>query len=281
MKSAIYLVAAPAVVAVLGCGGLAASVAPGDHLRAVCDAQPAVAIPDDLALVPITSGAPVPRGVPIEVRAKGLLVDGRNVAAADLRAEVARSAQLRGERVAVVVVDPELSASSGIEVLVAARDAGLADIAVVGASGEPWDLPPWPDPALAEEVLAELAGQDPATRAVLLAERMQGAVAACPGAADTFAAVAHAAPEQRCPILAVGLDESLPTCLLTDADRVTTLAQVAVTPTRATPPAVLRFTLDPAGAPISMGAEAQWRDVMSELDRRRPATAWLDAALGD
>lgn len=272
--------AAAALLAVaLGCGGLGRSVEPRAHLDRVCAALPPVHLPDDLGRVPITGGAAVPPGLVIEVRRDGVLAGGFAAPGDELVEAVRRYLPGGRDPVAVVLVDPELPASAGIDVLVAVREAGIARVAIVGDSGEPWDLPAPPVPELADEVQAELAGADPATRALRLADRMADALIACPGATKVFAAISLAAPAHRCALLAQGLDETLPVCFATHSDRVVTLAQLVLAPAAATRPAVLEVTLDPAGPRIELGAEARWADLVRRLDQERPQTAWLERQL--
>jgi hypothetical protein len=57
----------------------------------------------------------------------------------------------------------------------------------------------------------------------------------------------------------VGLEEALPSCPLTDGDRLVTLVQVMATPPDPRMPAVLAW--DPAAAPLAVDPGARWADV--------------------
>lgn len=248
----------------LACGAGSAEVAA--NLDAYCAAASSPHLGGDL---PNATAAPSELGTVtvIAVRAGGATrVDGQEGDLAALLEERLRWARMIGDEARfALAVDRTVSAQELGPVLLALESAQVREVAVVAWSSVPLDLPPYADPALAAEVEAELATLDPSQRAVRLAQRIADEVALCPGAASVFAAIANAAPEQKCSLMSAGLAESLPRCPLTDADRVMTLVQVSVRPAYELRPTHRTRSVGALQGEVGNNPGATWQELWSGL----------------
>ncbi|MCA9705632.1 MAG: hypothetical protein KDK70_07285 [Myxococcales bacterium] len=131
------------------------------------------------------------------------------------------------------------------------------------------------DPKRLAALHAKLDGADPSQRAATLAQEIQAAMPPCPGMTNAFSAVAAAAPDQRCPLLARGLSEGLVGCKCPKEDEMLTL--IYAISLGSTPPgrltAMVPVTLDPA-APPRPGAT--WAEVVAGLDEAALGSLWID-----
>ena len=262
------------VVLALACG-LGASVPIRAHLEQVCAVSGAFPIPPGLDLVPLDLPASEARpGAILELRLDELRVDGGTVRSdLDQRLSSAKARSTGGPT--ALLVEAEVPAALVLEVLDALQAAGMSEVSLVGWSNQVVELPPFPDPELGAELTGALAALSPEERVMHVVEAMTTEVRLCPGAQEVFGAVATGTPDARCAMIAVGLDEALPMCPLTDADRVMTLVQATVQPPDPRRPVGVPVALDPAAPPLAVPATMPWRELLPRWARTEPRPGWL------
>lgn len=217
-------------------------------------------------------------GIKLEVRTDGLRVGDETVEPAQLGDRLRSAAEmadvLGSPRAILLLVAPEVEAARVVDVLATAQAAGIARVSLVGRSTVARELPPFPDPELGAELTAELGSSTPSDRAMLLAQHISDEIRLCPGATEVFSAVSNVTPDQRCTLVALGLDESLPTCLLTDVDRVLTVVQVALQPLDPMRPTAVVLDLDPAAQALAVAPTVPWRELLPQI-ARTAGTRWV------
>lgn len=253
-----YPALVPAVVlvpALLACGGLGASVKPGEHLKQVCEAGGSVSLEHvpvkiDRPYVPLEPGFQVVVG-PYDIRAGFQFAQE----AAELKPALEREDRI------LLELAPDTASSKVLDVLRASHAAGVKTVDLIVASNEQVQLPPYPDPDYGLTFQARLHGLDASQRAVLGAQEIEGLIRLCPWAQEVFAAVASASPDSRCELVAYGLQEALPICLATDSDKVVTAVQVVSQPSSEWRPTALTLKLTDDGEPLEVPAGATWKDL--------------------
>jgi biopolymer transport protein ExbD len=263
------------VLGSLACGGVA--VEPQSHLQAVCDAAGVeVSTGLELAQADIPFEA-VEVGAYIRVEPAGVFIDDWNEApASELESKVKDLVGSRGtDRPLLLGVAADTPMSELIAVLRAVRSAGLDSVGIVVHTPDVPELPPFPNEAYAEELKARLDGAaDPSTRATLAAQELETLVTLCPGAVQTFSAVASASADTKCTLIAYGLGEALPNCVLTDGDKVVTAVQVLMMPPEAGARTALTVAL---GEGDALPADGVWRDHVAWVVAHRGASISLPA----
>lgn len=254
------------VLSGLACGGLGPSVDPQTAIRPLCDTTSA-GLDGDLPIVDAAPSDPGD-GVAVVLRADGgVQVDGRPGDDADLSALLAEQLELqrllRGRDAGGVklAVERDVPAERVARVVAALESAGQTELTLVAWSGARREAARYPDPAYAAELHEALTHANPAERATLIAARMAQEIKLCPPASNVFQAIAAASPDMRCELFAVGLSEALPSCPLTDGDRVVTLAQVMVEPSGEHPPTTHRMRTAPLLASLAAEPDAPWHRV--------------------
>lgn len=153
-------------------------------------------------------------------------------------------------------------------------DAGHAKGHLLLATKDVGTLPAPRQPEALAKMHARVDGVDPSQRATLLAKEIEQKMPPCPGVKKTFSAVATAAPDQRCPLMAKGVSEGLVACGCPDADELLTLLYGVSVGTE--PPDRLSVasgvTLDPGAA--SRPGET-WAQVVAGLDPAALGALWV------
>lgn len=264
------------------CGG--PSVQPAAHLQQVC-AEGGLVM-SSTALLPLDRPSEaLPSVVRVELRPELTLVDGWEESSPEglgealaERAERARALSAHSdppfEGRLLLMVSPEVSAEVVRDTVHRAHAAGFSALDLAYRSPEAHDLPPYPDPEYAAELKAQLADVPLDTRQTLAAREISDLLALCPPAQDVFAAVAHAAPESKCELLALGMDEALTPCLATDGDAVLTALHLLSEPSGTHRPTVVRVGLDP-DSEVLVEAEGTWSELGPALAELEGRTVWL------
>lgn len=225
------------------------------------DRSPAAA-PDDAFAVELAAGS-VMRVQGRELSpyqiAEGL---GRQLAMEYRRAEMMGKAGPDRFALTIAAEVPRGRVSSALEQLHAAK---LSQGVLVLAANEKAELPEAPDPALVEEIVTEAKDLPPDQKAVKLATRMNALVGGCPAAQKAFSAIAGAAPEQRCKLLAAGVSESMVTCGCPAQEKkiLSVLHAINVGDGDGSLGVAVPVTIDP-GAKLAEGAS--WSEVVSALE---------------
>jgi hypothetical protein len=266
----------------LACGGM--SVDPGTQMEPVCKLSGKVNITGDL----VQLDAPVvelPEGIQLQVNTEGMFVGWTQTTdAAELTEKLREEAEVAGMLTVhtgggptqvplLVMISPEVPASRVGEVLRAAHAAGLASINLIVWSKTPVDLPPYPDPAYAEELKGRLALVASEDRQRIAAKEISGLITLCPGMQRAFEAVAYAAPDQRCALITAGMAEALPTCIATDGDKVLTAMQIISEPPGDFVPTAVHVQLDPEATPVE--AAGTWADLAPKLAAKKGEKVWM------
>ncbi len=273
----------------LACGS-SPSVAPRAHLKPYCD------LPTGLAPPQLEWAGPLPGDTPAQsppglyrdftqpnplndlrvdwgrtpsvlVTASGAIeVDGQTVPLDALpkaitNAQEARESEFRSMGVYTldvlsVVADARAPSAAVAGVLAAAGRANLRFARLLVSSAQPHTLLTAPDPARADAMRKTLLTTFPDQRGMISAVAVEDALRFCPGKQKLLDAWAMAAPEHKCELLAVGLEEVLPYCPLTDADAVISIAQVIYEPITPNQPA--HFVVGLQGDPPAPGEAVTW-----------------------
>lgn len=192
-------------------------------------------------------------------------------------AEEREAAKLRGEapKAWALTIGGDTPRAEVAAVVKALADTGEREGSLV-LTVEPTEPVPQPrDPKRLAELDGTMTDGDPSMRATLLAREIQTAMPPCPGMVKTFSAVASAAPDQRCPLIARGISEGLVSCQCPKEDEMLTLIYAAslgsTPPTRLS--TVAAVTLDPAATPR---AGATWSEIVAGLDEAALKSLWVD-----
>jgi biopolymer transport protein ExbD len=274
---------AVSVAFVLACGGV--SVEPRSHLEAVCKQTGPVDIRAPLAQTDLAA-KPLRLAVTITLHDSEHLVnwhrfDSRASLTDVLREELETQAVL-AERLGegadprvLLIAAQDTPAGLVRDVVQAAHEVGVGNLDIALASNEPYAPVPYPDPDYAAELQARLSAVSPESRAVELAQELEGLLTACPDGQSAFAAVAMASPDTKCEMFAAGLGEALPGCVLTNGDKVVTAVQVATEPTAPTQPTYISVTPTPDGAAVAFRPGETWSDVAGRLVAHDGTPVWL------
>lgn len=265
------------------CGG--PSVDTEAHLRQVC-AEGGEVITKTPLLPLDRASTPLPSLVRLELQPGEALVDGWEEALSpehlsQTLAERAEQARLLGEYsdtpfdgTLLLLVSPEVPASEVRDAVHHAHAGGFVSLALAFRSPEPHELPPYPDPAYAAELQARLADVPLDTRQMIAAEELSGLIALCPPAQEVFSAIAVVSADQKCELIARGMDEALGPCVATDADAVVTALHVLSEPSSTHRPTVLRLGLDP-DSEVVIEASGTWAELGPALAALEGQTAWI------
>lgn len=260
----------------LACSGL--SVDPATVLKPACD------------LGTLSIGAPLPTAdlppksvgeVAVQLTVGGARVGWRRVdgpGLADALREQAEQQRALGRKPdsLSVAIAADVPVERVRELLQGAHDAGFTELRVGLWTSRSVELPPYVDPAYGAEVQAKLAEAPPNQRQMHAAMEMEGLVTACPPAKRAFEAVAVASPDLRCVLFAKGLEEALPSCPLTDGDKVLTLTQVLVQPAPGEVPTEVRLRITPlTEPPVQAEAGATWGSVIDQVVALEGKRFWL------
>ncbi len=261
-------VAALSLPWVLACGG-GASVDPVAHLEPLC-ALPMVPGVTELATVSGVATTPL-EGTLVVVSKDGYRVDWHEQGDASvLQTELMHAYEMQKELSRYSgkpVGPPNIAAEPGVSArdvgvaLKLAHQSGYTEARLLFTTGEDLGLPEPLDPAFADELRTELDALDPAERQMRLAEIVEGEIALCPPAQETFAAVAAAPADMKCLLIARGMAEALPSCPLTDGDRVLTLMNVVSRPSYDKPIVSVTVTLDETADGLPEGS---WQEVAEQ-----------------
>lgn len=235
--------------------------------------------------VPLAPWKPAPTDRPtdgrIELRPGGLQVGWGRSAKADELVELLAAERETATMVGRTVDGWSLTIGADTpraEVAAVVKTLSDADqrTGTVVLSVEPTAPVPQPrDPARLAALDAKIGGVDPSQRATLLAKEIEQAMPPCPGMAKAFSAVAMAAPDQRCPLLARGISEGLVGCGCPKEDEMLTLIYGVSLGSK--PPERLAVavpaTLDPAATPRP---GATWGEIVAGLDEAALQALWVD-----
>ncbi len=156
-------------------------------------------------------------------------------------------------------IQPDVPASRVAEAAAVADAAGFHTmqwlVRIPGAA-EP---PPFVVPELAESVFAELETRAPGELQTRLAERTSSEVDGCEVAVHAFTAVAVAAPEAKCSLLAASIDSIWKECPK-QAPRIVTMLQIPMFPGPPVGAIVTTWTAD--ADPIEVAPETPWKDLL-------------------
>jgi hypothetical protein len=178
-----------------------------------------------------------------------------------------RTAPPPSEGPTLIVAEAAVPAAAVALLVKLAFEDGRA-VALAADSSTALGWPAWADPAVADATLSRVGAAPPDARLPLIAQEFSQAAAWCPAVTQVFQAVAMAPPESKCTLLAVGLDEALPTCVFTSGPKVVTLAQLLVAPDPVSKrPTSVRLSFDPAAAPLDLGGGA-WREAAARIASR-------------
>lgn len=251
----------------LACGG-GASVAPREHVTALCGLTE---IPDGVSLVRTNEPHdPVPLSVPwVGVSAAGVLIDGVVVDNQTLATELQQKSEAMklfnadSSARLVLLADAGTPASVALGVLSAASELGFTHVHVAFESDDRGDQPAAPDPDYEAQLRGRIHGVPASERAFLLATELSELLALCPLGLEMFTAIAMAVPEHKCPLIAAGLEEALPSCPLTNGDKVITAVQVMLTPSTSRQVVVVEAPI--ATLTLSSAGDASWGEVSAPL----------------
>lgn len=226
--------------------------------------------------------APPRDALPLELTRQALVVGwGEPVEpVARLRERLAeereRSRMMTGAASSEWVLSIAADVSSGrvASVLQVLADDGATDGHVLLATEDVGELPKPRKPALLEEFGARIDGMEPSMRATTVAREIERTMPPCPGMKKAFSAVAMAASDQRCALLARGLAEGLVECKCPEADDMLTYVY-AINVDTSVPERLsvaVPVTLDPTASPRS---GASWGEMVAGMDQAAFASLWV------
>jgi hypothetical protein len=140
------------------------------------------------------------------------------------------------------------------------------------------------DPEQLAALHAKIDSTDLNRKAAKLAVAIQRSkLKTCPPLVKVFGAIAGAAPDQKCRLLARGVAEAFPGCKCRHADEILTLLYAVMADTQ--PPkrrgAWVGVTLAPQAAPLEVKAGASWAEFSAQLERERLGNLHLVASDGE
>ena len=181
-----------------------------------------------------------------------------------------------------VAIDGQTPASDVHVVLSALARLGSRDGTLVLATAPSDPLPKPRDPAALKAMGDELEASGatgPSDKATFLARKMSSILPPCPEMVKVFQALAGAAPEHKCALLAAGMGEAIPQCDCAKEDEV--LDGIYAMTVGFGPPKRLATTtalvLDPeAPGAAKIPAAKPWREVVAGLDRSALVSFWFE-----
>lgn len=213
---------------------------------------------------------------------EGVAVGGRSATASD----AGLAEQITAEREAptgygepardwVLSIAADVPRARVASTLKALADSGHPRGHLLLATTQIGEIPAPRDPARLAALAGKLEGLDPSERAVFMAKEIQASMPACAGVQKAFSAVAAAAADQRCPLLAVGIAEGLVECGCPDADAL--LTQLYAMSLGMSRPERLAVTVPVVVDPEAPSRPGQtWGEVVGALDDAAAFTAlWV------
>lgn len=180
----------------------------------------------------------------------------------------------RGPLSWVLAIDGSTSRSDVAAVLSVLSDANLHQGWLQLATTSMGTIPKPRDPKQLADLAARMPADDPSQRAPFLAKEIERAMPRCPGARKAFDAVAVAAPEQRCELLARGVAAGLVGCGCPKVDSMMTLLYAISVGTE--PPKRLGVAAPTTLEPKAKSRPgATWTDVVESLPEEALSALWL------
>ncbi|MCX4247737.1 hypothetical protein [Paraliomyxa miuraensis] len=237
--------------------------------------------------VPFTPWKSAPSSAPsnalrLELSPKGVVVGwGSPLPLGELEARLiaerehaAMASRSRGPLSWVLAIDGTTARKDVASALQVLASTGLSQGWVQLGTTSVGNVPKPRDPKLLAELTARVEAKDPSERAAALADEISRAMPPCPGAAKAFEAVAVAAPEQRCELLARGMAAGLVGCGCPKVDTMATLLYAlsvgAEVPTRLG--VAVPVTVDPKAKPQP---GATWADVVAGASEGTFTALWV------
>ena len=266
------LFAAAVLTIGLACGGASLSVDPLTHLESVCESSGVIPVTTDLVQIDLPA-KPLDLASLVRMDGSTTYVDGVRLTGPlldelqridGLNTAIAGLSRAAPPAVLLIEASANVPNSQIVATLKTASLTGFETVHLLVSSNEAVPTVSYPDPHYAADLKSRIDALPPEQVATTLAIEFETLLAYCPDAEAAFQAVAYASPDLRCTILAHGLAESLPYCLLTNGDQVISAAQLMLQPRSQWTPTALTLSLTPNGTPLSLQG-ATWEDIATEL----------------